>query len=192
MDSSDENLCSAGAAWKWRAGRSCRPGKASWFLRLSRLTLCSGSGLVWAEPAGRGWAKGAGSQAPRDGQGSSDREDSRSWTVVSATCCWAGDGGSGEGLGSEDGSRAELQAWEEHRVWLLSLWAPVAELPVEQDVLSEAEAELTQAPWLRSFRGASPEKRSEEMWGRWMSMAAVVTTHTAGSGTPLSAERRVL
>lgn len=169
---------------------SCRTGNPSWFLRLSRLTLCASSGLVWGEPAGLGWAKGAGSQAPWDGQGSSDREDSRSWTVVSATGCWGGgDSGRGEGLGSEDSSRAVLQAREEHSVWLLSLWAPVTELPVEQDALSEAEAELTQAPLLLSFRGTSTEKRSEETLGRWMSMAAVVTTHTAGSGTPLSAKQ---
>lgn len=188
MESNDENLCRVGAAWKWRVGLSCRTGKPSWFFRLSRLTLCSSSGLVWVEPTGLGWAKGAGSQAPWDGQGSSDREDSRSWTVVSAKGCWGGgDSGRGEELGSEDSPRAVLQAWEEHSVWLLSLWAPVTELPVEQDTLSEAE--LTQALLLLSFRGTSTEKRSEETVGRWMSMAAVVTIHTAGSGTPLSAKK---
>lgn len=152
---------------------------------MNRLTLCSSSGLVGAEPAGLGWAEGVGSKALWDGQGSSDREDSRSWTVVSVICCWGGGGsGRGEGLGSEDKSRAVLPSLEEHRV-LLSLWASGAELPVEQDALSEVE--LTQVPLPLSFRGTSTEKRSEETLGWWMSTAAVVTRHVAGSGTPLSA-----
>lgn len=108
--------------------------------------------------------------------------------MVSTTGCWgAGGSGRGEGLGAEDTSRVVLQSLEEHSVWLLSLWAPATELPVEQETLPEVE--LTQLPVLLSFRGASTEKRSEAMLGWCMSMAAVVTTHTAGSGTPLSAKK---
>lgn len=79
---------------------------------------------------------------------------------------------------------------EEPNVWLLALWALVTDPQVEWEVVSEVA--LVQVLWPLNFRGKSTEKRSEEMLGWWMSMAAVVTTHTAGSGTPLSARKGIL
>lgn len=89
-------------------------------------------------------------------------------------------------MGLEDSSsRGVLQSVEEPSVWLLALWALVTEPQVGWEVVSEVA--LAQVLLPLSFRGRSTEKRSEVILGWWMSMAAVVTTHTAGSGAPLSA-----
>lgn len=180
--------CSAGAVGRQRiTGWVGKARKTSWFFWLNKHTLRPNSGLLGAEPEGLGRALGARSKAPWDGQGFSDKEDSRSWTTL--CCCWGGGGGGsggGQGPGSEDcSSRAVLlQSVEEPSVWLLALWALVTELQAEREALSEVA--LAQVPLVPGFRGASSEKRSEETLGWWISMAAVVTTHTAGSGTPLS------
>lgn len=66
---------------------------------------------------------------------------------------------------------------EEHRVWLLSLWAWVTGLGVEWELVP-------------SFTAMSTEQPSEVRWGWWMSMAAVVTTQVAGSGTLVPATKK--
>lgn len=61
------------------------------------------------------------------------------------------------------------------------------ELTVEREALPDVM--LADVPVLPNRIGTSTVKRSEEMFGRWTSMAAVVTTQMA-SGTPLSAGNR--
>ena len=58
---------------------------------------------------------------------------------------------------------------------------------MEREALPEVM--LADVPVLLSRMGTSTVKSSEEMLGRWTSMAAVVTTQMAASGTPLSAGR---
>lgn len=62
------------------------------------------------------------------------------------------------------------------------------ELTVDREALPDVM--LADVPVLPSRIGTSTVKRSEEMLGRWTSMAAVVTTQMAASGMPLSAGRK--
>lgn len=74
---------------------------------------------------------------------------------------------------------------EEPKVWLLSLCARVTELSVDLEALPDAA--LVEIPLLSIiFIGISTMKRSEETLGWWTSMAVVVMTQKAPSGTPLS------
>lgn len=194
LDSKDLNFSSsAGAAgWKWMTGLIWKDGEASRFFWLNRLTLCSSSGLGWAEPFGLGWARGAESGGPSGrgrGPPTVGTPGPGLWPLPSAAEMAAGSGrAEGLGLGGSSSRGQRCSPWR----------SPASDCchsgpgaRAARGAGGASELALTPVPSLPSFRGTSTEKRSDETLGWWMSMAAVVTTHTAGLGTPLSASSEV-